>query len=103
MPNWLGRRGGHLEGWPARRCPGRVTPGHRLPAIRASALLDLLLRDGDGTAPPALVAGERDVLPRHPLGRVVAVADREEAMIAGREMGRMLLPGRPLLVCRTPS
>src|SRR5438552_3400570 len=76
--------------------------GSATAAAPASSLLlkNLLRADGDGLSPPSLAAGERDVLARHPRRRPRAIPDREGQVLAGGEMARMLLPGRPLLAGR---
>src|ERR1043165_4310707 len=48
-------------------------------------LKNLLLADRDRLAPPALVAGQRDVLTGHPGGGAFLVPHREENVPPGRE------------------
>src|SRR5215475_13257795 len=67
-----------------------------------SAFKDLLLSDGDWLAPPALVTCERDVPSRDSRGFALGVADREREMVAGGEVGGVLLPRRPFLRRRAP-
>src|SRR2546422_456369 len=69
----------------------------------ALPLQDLLLGHGDGPAPPALVARERDVVARH-LGRLaLTIPQREKAVVTRGVVRGVLRPRRPLVVRRTPS
>src|SRR5437899_5817545 len=69
----------------------------------ALPLQDLLLGYGDGPAPPALVARERDVVARHRGRLALAIPQREEAVVARGVVRGVLLPRRPLVVRRTAS
>src|SRR5262249_40313152 len=60
-------------------------------------LKNLFLRDRDGLAPPAFLPRQRDVLAAHLGSAAFRVAHGEEHVLAGREVGRMRLPGGPLL------
>src|SRR5262245_51887526 len=96
--------GGVAVGGAAAARPAAIT--HARVSTAASAglpLKNLLLTDRDGLAPPAFVAGQRDVLTRHPGRRAFAVADREEHVLARGEVGGVRLPGRPLLAGCTAS
>src|SRR5438067_1860378 len=66
-------------------------------------LKNLLLADGDRLAPPALVPRQGDVLASHARRLAFLVPDREEHVLAGREVRRMGLPGGPLLTGRAAS
>src|SRR5262245_38035636 len=68
---------------------GPAVVKHARPSATASARLplkDLLLTHGDRLAPPPLVAGQCDVLARHPRRRALLVPDREEHVLAGRKV-----------------
>src|SRR3989449_7659378 len=67
----------------------------------ALPLQDLLLGYGDGPAPPALVARERDVVARHRGRLALTIPQREEAS-GTRGVVRGVLPPRPPLGGRRP-
>src|SRR5215475_1941969 len=71
-------------------------------AERASLpLKDLILVDGDGLAPPALIARQGDVLTRHHwLGAVPVVAEGEEHVVPGGEVRPVGPPDVPFLTRR---
>src|SRR5215510_14340262 len=59
-------------------------------------LKDLVLIDGDRLAPPALIAGQGDVLARHGRLGALTVAHGEEHVIAGGEVCPVRSPDVPL-------
>src|SRR5262249_2642721 len=91
--------GGAAAARPAQATHARTSAASR---VRLT-LKNLFLADGDGLAPPAFVAGQRDVLARQAGRRAFAVPDREEHVLAGGEVGRVGLPGGPFLAGRAPS
>src|SRR5215510_9515582 len=67
------------------------------PAARSILpLKNLFLTHGDGLAPPAFRPRLRDVRARDLGPSAFAIPHREEHVIAGGEVSRMLLPGLPL-------
>src|SRR6266851_3617262 len=69
----------------------------RMAATMVLPFKNLLLADGDRLAPPALVAGERDVLPRDLRRRAFRVAHGESQVLVGGEVRPMLVPRVPFL------
>src|SRR5262245_66092120 len=93
---------GAEEAAPTRPRTGAAKSASARRARARLPLKDLILVDGDGLAPPALIASQGDVLARHGLrGRAVPVAHREEHVIPGREVRPVRPPDLPFLAGRT--
>src|SRR5919106_3364852 len=77
--------------------PARARATRRAATAIGLPLKNLLLGDGDRLAPPGLGPGQRNVVPRHPWPRPLAVAEREAQVLVRREVRPVLVPRAPFL------
>src|SRR5262245_5640742 len=89
---------GAEEAAPTRPTTGAARSASAIRARASLPLKDLILIDGDGLAPPALIARQGDVLARHRrLGAIPVVAQGEEHVVARGEVRPVRPPDVPLL------